>query len=620
MSSTRTLPALFAETLARHADRPAVSDDVGTWTYRQLDARSRRLAASLIERGIRPEDHVGIRLPRGREAIAALLGVVRAGASAVPIDADYPLARRDLMVRDSGLRVLVGQAKEADTLPPGVELLAWDGAASKDARLNAPRDDPATTEATGDDGLPAHDEASLAALGGPYDDPEAAACVLYTSGSTGEPKGIVFTHGNIVALARSASLPKLGPDDKIGQISSISFDGITLEMWAALAAGAEVVVLPKIDALLPIDLRRELKRRRVTMMLVPAAVLNEVTRVDRDAFSPLKYLCSGGDVLLPKTCRELLAGAFKGTLYNLYGPSEITTAATACHVDSVADDTPAIPIGTALDGYETYVVDERLRPLPAGESGELLVGGVGVARGYLGRPDLTAERFLPNPFGAPGSRLYATGDRVRTNAGGQLEFLGRFDTQVKIRGHRVEPTEVEQAICRHPEVLQAAVLVDDTSGERSLAAFIVSASEDLTGPELRRYLADTVPRHMVPGSVLVIDALPTTSNGKRDRDALHALRAAEVRRRSGAAPPETRTERRLAALWERVLKVEDVSATDDFFELGGHSLLAFRVRSAIVKELGTPVESHVLFEHSTLRELAEVIDRTSSAKEAPGHD
>lgn len=616
MSPTPTLPALFAESLARHADRPAVSDDAGRLTYGQLDARSRRLAELLIERGVRPEEYVGIRLPRGTDAITALLGVVRAGAAAVPIDADYPSARRDLMVRDSGLRVLVGQTQDADTLPPGVELLAWDEPMPQNVPADAPRHDP-----TGGDGaLPAHGEAPAPALDGPRTAPQSAACVLYTSGSTGDPKGIVFTHDNIVALARNASLPKLGPDDKIGQISSISFDGITLEMWAALAAGAEIVVLPRIDVLLPIDLRRELKRRRVTMMLVPATVLNEVTRVDRDAFSPLRYLCSGGDVLLPKTCRDLLGGAFKGSLHNLYGPSEITTAATACHIDSATAGAPAIPIGTALDGYETYVVDEGLRPLPSGESGELLIGGVGVARGYLNRPALTADRFIPNPFGTPSSRLYATGDRVRTNAEGQLEFLGRFDTQVKIRGHRVEPTEVEQAICRHPDVLQAAVLVEETSGGRSLAAFIVCATEDLTGPELRRYLTDTEPRHMVPGSVSVIDAMPTTSNGKRDRDALRALRAAEVRRRSGAASPATRTERWLADLWERVLKVEGVSATDDFFDLGGHSLLAFRVRSAIVKELGTQVESHVLFEHSTLRELAEAIDRAPSAKEAPRHD
>lgn len=581
MDSTLTLPELFAASRARHGDRPAVSDDDTTLTYAELDARSDLLADLLVRKGVTSGENVGILLDRGAPVVVAMLAVAKAGGAYLSIDANYPAQRRDVMLRDGLVRFVITTSNTR--LPGDVEAIAW----SLDQTGEAP---PVATNIL----------------------PEDAACVLYTSGSTGEPKGIVFEHRNIAALAVNPSLPKLTQDDKIGQISSVSFDGITLEVWAALAVGAEVVVLPRMSSLLPTDLQRELKRRKVSMMLVPATVLNEVCRVDRNTFSSLKHLCSGGDVILPATCRAILGGKFKGDFYNLYGPSEITTAATAFQITEVPDDTGSIPIGTAIDGYETYVVDENMQPVPRGEAGELLVGGIGVARGYLGPASLTADRFVPSPFGAPGTRVYATGDRVRENEQGQLEFLGRLDGQHKIRGHRVEPAEVEQGIFAHPQVRQAAVLVEELDGDRRLAAFVVPSSDDLSTVELREFVKTKLPPHMVPASFTVIQQMPLTSNGKRDRDALAELRSKAVERISRRVEPETDTERWLVELWERLLNVEDVGAEDDFFELGGHSLLAFRARSAIQREYGIKVDAGVLFEHSTLRGLARVIEEAKS--------
>jgi len=533
----------------------------------------------LLRKGVRVGENVGVCLDRGVPVVVAMLAVIKAGAAYLSIDADYPSARRELMTRDGGVRLLITRQGWGDRVPADLEAIEWNFDATGEVR--------------------------------PHDvrvEPEDPACVLYTSGSTGEPKGIVFEHRNIAALAVNPSLPKLTADDKVGQISSISFDGITLEVWAALAAGAEIVVLPRMSSLLPVDLKRELKRRKVSLMLVPATVLNEVCRVDRDTFASLRHLCSGGDVILPATCRALLGGKFAGDLYNLYGPSEITTAATAHRIVEVPEDTAAVPIGTAIDGYETYVVDEQMRPVRRGEPGELLIGGVGVARGYLGPARLTAQRFVPNSFGTPGTRVYTTGDRVRENEAGELLFLGRLDNQYKIRGYRVEPTEVERALSRHPNVRQAAVLVEEVDNDRRLAGFVVPATADISTVELREFLTERVPQHMVPASLTAIKAMPTTRNGKRDWDALIELRRQARARSAARVEPETDVERWLVALWERLLGFDDVGALDNFFELGGHSLLAFRARMAMVREYGIQLDSHILFEHSTVRALAGAIE------------
>lgn len=355
------------------------------------------------------------------------------------------------------------------------------------------------------------------------------------------------------------------------------------------------------------DLGKELRRRRITAMLAPAIALNHLARHDREALSGLRLLCSGGDVLLPATCRALREGGFAGELFNLYGPTEATVACSGFPVTDLASLREQVPIGRAFGGARLHVLDERLRPVPAGVPGDLYVGGAGVGRGYLGRPGLTARRFVADPFTGDGSRMYATGDRVRAGQDGALEYLGRTDSQVKIRGHRVEPQEVERALCRFDAVSEAAVLSDGAPGERRLVAFVV-AQETFVLRALRAYLKATVPAHLVPAEIIVVEAMPTDAHGKRDRRRLTESLGDHASRRNRYVAPRTATERFLATVWEDLLNIESVGALDDFFTLGGHSLLAVRVRVLLRRELDVPVSPEALFEHSVLEDQARLID------------
>ena len=352
----------------------------------------------------------------------------------------------------------------------------------------------------------------------------------------------------MIAFALNPALPPVEPGDRTAQVASISFDPINFEIWCTLAGGGELVVLPSIPDLLESDLRRELKRRRVTVMLAPAIAINHAVKLDRDCFAPLRVLHSGGDVLLPSSCRDLLAGAFQGRLFNLYGPAETTTACTAHEVTEIGPDEASVPIGSAFEGYRLYVLDNDFRPVPHGEPGELLVGGAGVARGYLNRPELTAERFLPDPFAGDGGSMYRTGDRVRDRGDGVLEYLGRMDTQVKIRGYRVEPGEVERAICANPAVREAAVTAIGDAGDKRLVALVVPAEDGLALKDLRADLAGRVADFLVPSEFIVLPSMPTDAHGKRDWAALTHTAEDRARQRPDYVEPGSDTERYLAEL------------------------------------------------------------------------
>ncbi|MET8560117.1 amino acid adenylation domain-containing protein [Streptomyces flaveolus] len=577
-----TLTELFERTARRHPTAIAVSDAGSRLTYRELDEATRSSARALAARGVSPGDTVALYLPRGVPAVVAVLAVLRAGAAYLPIDEVYPAPRRDQMLRDGAVNhVLVAPGLRERLAGTGLPVLEWPLPA---------------------DGPPAS--------GGPVAAPQpaAAACVLYTSGSTGTPRGVVLEHRQMADFALADTLPALRPGDRTAQSSSISFDTFTFEVWRSFAGGAEVVVVPGIPELMETDLGKELRRRRITAMLAPAIALNHLARHDREALCGLRLLCSGGDVLLPATCSALREGGFAGDLFNLYGPTEATVACTGFPVIDLAPLGEQVPIGHAFGNARPYVLDERLRPVAAGVPGDLYVGGPGVGRGYLGRPGLTARRFVPDPFAGDGSRMYATGDRVRAGSNGELEYLGRTDSQVKIRGHRVEPQEVERALCRYGAVSEAAVLSDGEPGEKRLVAFVVAGREDFLLRELRGHLRATVPAHLVPAEIIVLDAMPTDAHGKRDRHRLADMLGDHASRRNRYVAPRTDTERLLATIWEDLLNVESIGVLDDFFTLGGHSLLAVRVRLLLRRQLDVPVTPEALFEHSVLEEQARLID------------
>ncbi|MEV5317703.1 non-ribosomal peptide synthetase [Streptomyces sp. NPDC052687] len=573
-----TLTELWAQAAARHPDAPAVRDTAAALTYAQLDAYSDAVAHALTEAGVRREDRVALSLRRGVGVFAALLGVLKAGGAYVAIDPRYPRARRDMMIKGSGARVVLAEPAWAAEIPAEhvLPLVEFEPA------VRVPR--PNVTVG-----------------------PRNAACVLFTSGSSGRPKATVLEHRGIVGFARNPALPELTGEDRVGQISSLSFDAFHFETWCSLAQGAEIVVLPALPDLLASDLQRTLRRLRVTVMLVPTMAVNHVVREDRDAFAPLRILHTGGDAILADTCRELLAGEFAGRLFNLYGPTEATTACSAFEVRELAEDADGVPIGQAVAGAHLYVLDDALNPVEAGETGQLFVGGHGVARGYHGDPALTAAKFLPDPFQADGTRMYATGDLVRRRPDGQLEFVGRADHQVKIRGYRVEPGEVERLLARHPQVREVAVVPVGDDQDRILAAF-VERRGPLLPDAVRAFAEHTLPDHMVPSKIMILPKIPATDNGKRDRAALLEILEAESARSRGHQPPATRSERLLAAIWSELLAVEKVGANDDFFALGGNSMLAFRVRQKVKRETGVLLEFSDILQHTVLRDIARTLE------------
>ncbi|MEU3619749.1 non-ribosomal peptide synthetase [Streptomyces sp. NPDC006872] len=574
-----TLVELFRATAARHPRRNAVSDDRQTFTYEELDRRSDALAAHLGTRGVGREDRVVVHRPRSCEVFVALLGILKAGAVYVAVDVRYPDSRRDLMIRRSGAKTVVTEPGWAARLSHlDTDVVEWRSEAAPTVdRIPAP----------------------------PV--PQDAACVLFTSGSTGVPKSFVLEHRHLLAFARNSAMPELLPTDRTSQIASVSFDAFHFETWCSFAYGAEIVVLPSMTELLTSDVQREIERRRISVMIAPTMAFNHLARETPETFSSLRVLQVGGGVMSAAACRDVLASGFTGSLWNLYGPSETTTGCSAHRIDAVGPEETTVPIGRVLDGFSMYVLDADRRPVPAGEVGEIHVGGRGVSRGYIGQPELTAQRFLIDPFAGDGSRMYATGDLGRQRADGIFEYMGRADDQVKIRGYRVEPAEVEQVLAQHPLAREAIVLAVGEGLDLRLVAF-VAADEALSVAELIAYAEKELPEFMVPSRFLLLPGIPANENGKRDVDTLRRLLDEETRDLTADDRPTGQTETYLAGLWEELLGEGPIGAEHDFFAAGGNSLLAFRIRQRVAKDLGISLGFRVVLDHPVLRDLAALID------------
>ncbi|ONI84921.1 hypothetical protein ALI22I_31135 [Saccharothrix sp. ALI-22-I] len=543
MTHARTLPELIAAQALRTPDAPAVVSAEGVVSYRELDDRANRLAHLLIAKGTRRERIVALAMPRSVDNVVARLAVLRTGAAYLPIDPDYPADRIAFMIDDADpLLVLDG--------PPD---LADQPATAPDVTIRP--DDPAY--------------------------------VIYTSGSTGRPKGVVVPHRGLPAFsAAEIAHFDVRPGDRVLQFSSPSFDASVLELCMALPAGAALVVPPP-GPLLGDQLAAVINDFGVTHALIPPVALATVPDVELPTF---RTLVVGGDACPPDLVAKWAPGR---RMINAYGPTE-STVVTSWSEPLAPGGTP--PIGRPIPGTEVRVLDDELH---AATEGELYVTGVGLARGYLGRPGLTAQRFVADPFGPPGSRMYRTGDVVRTRDDGQLEFVGRADHQVKIRGFRVEPGEIEALLRAHPDVEHAVVVARDEP--KRLVAYVVGETAGL-----REHLASKLPDYLVPSAFVALDAFPLTPNGKLDRAALPAPVVGDTP--EGYVEPRTPAERRVADVWSDVLGVPKVGAHDDFFSLGGDSILAVRALSRLG---GLPVRA--MFEHRTVAVLAEVLPGEDSA-------
>ncbi|TDC71920.1 amino acid adenylation domain-containing protein [Actinomadura sp. GC306] len=571
-----TIPALFEAQAAARPDAPAVTFEGVTWTYGEVNAKANRLAHRLIEQGVGPEQFVALSLPRSADLVVAILAVLKAGAAYVPMDPDYPADRIAYMVED---------ARPVLTLGPG--------------DLEAPGN-PDT-----DPGVVIH--------------PENPAYVIYTSGSTGRPKGVVVPHQNVVRLLRSTEQWfDFGPDDAWTLFHSYAFDFSVWELWGPLLYGGRLVVVPYETSRSPQDFLNLLVDERVTVLNQTPSAFYQLMAADKDAPGSdlaLRYIVFGGEALDLGRLEDWYSRHAEDapTLVNMYGITETTVHVSYLALDRVTAATaPGSLIGAGIPDLKLYVLDDRLQPVPPGVVGELYVAGAGLARGYLNRPGLSAERFVADPHGASGTRMYRTGDLGRWRRDGTLEYLGRADQQVQLRGFRIEPGEIQAVLTRHEAVRDAAVIVRDGR----LVAYVAGTGTD--SAELRRFAARDLPDHMVPAAVVELPALPLTSNGKLDRAALPAPDfAAKVSSRA----PRTPEEETLSRLFAEVLGLERVGIDDGFFDLGGDSIIAIQLVSR-ARRSGLVITPREVFQHQTVEELAAAArpagEGEEVAAEAPG--
>ncbi|MEP7121093.1 MAG: non-ribosomal peptide synthase/polyketide synthase [Byssovorax sp.] len=577
-----SITALFEAQVDATPDAVAVVFRDAELSYRELDRRANRLARALRQRGVGPEVRVGLFARRSLEMVVATLAILKAGGAYVPLDPGYPPQRLAFLRDDAGLRLLVtAGAVPEPSLFEGAELGSVDAADASLADESCARVDAGTTGAS-------------------------LAYVMYTSGSTGTPKGVLVLHRGVVRLVVGTGYVPFGADEVFLQLAPIAFDAATFEIWGPLLHGGKLVVFPSDPPALD-ELGAVVRRHGVTTLWLTTGLFNVVVDTDLDSLRSLRRVLTGGDALSVAHVARALAGLPGVAIINGYGPTEGTTF-TTCHTVSLADTMGPIPIGRPIANTTVYVLDPRGRLAPVGVPGELYVGGDGVARGYLDRPELTAERFVPHPFGGEGA-LYRTGDLARFREGGALAFLGRRDFQVKIRGFRIELGEIEAVLAQHPAVRAVAVLArEDHPGEKRLVAYVVL--DDAAAPDvasLAAFLGARLPDHLVPSAFVTLAALPLNANGKVDRRALPAPDAPVTAERAHVAPRGP-LEQALAAIFADVLHIAEISAEAGFFELGGHSLLATQVVARVRAAFGIELPLRVLFEASTPAELSLRVD------------
>ncbi len=607
-----TLPQLFEAQVRRTRDAVAVVCGDVSLSYAELNERANRLAHHLNGLGVGPEILVGVCLERSAEMVVALLAILKSGGAYLPLDPEYPEARLAHMLSDACPDLVLCTTGLRRRLPAAAEVLEVDAAETRRHLGHAPVHDPSDSERPAPL-LPAH-----------------VAYVIYTSGSTGTPKGVIVTHQNVVRLfGATARWFDFGPQDVSTLFHSYAFDFSVWELWGALLYGGRLVVVPKMVARSPRDMLELLVKERVTLLSQTPSAFYQLMQADAQDPELSRALCLrkivfGGEALdlsrLEDWYRRHQSASTQ--LINMYGITETTVHVSYLALEEErAAEGPGSLIGGNIPDLRVYVLDDWLEAVPVGVTGEMYVAGAGLARGYLGRPGLTAERFVADAHsGAPGGRMYRTGDLARWRADGTLEYLGRSDHQVKIRGFRIELGEIEAALRTHEAVADATVVVRESAGsDKQLVAYIVPAAKsapDLTA--LRGHLAGSLPDYMLPAALVMVPALPLDPNGKLDRRALPALDRAAVTAAGTFVAPRSATEVLMAAIWSEVLERPQVGISDDFFELGGHSLMAFRLFSLIRERFQKDLPLASLFLRPTIARLAELLDESPAISPAEG--
>ena len=580
-------PQLLHELIEQQAqatpEAVAVVYENESLTYRELEQRANQLAHYLRERGVGPDVLVGICLERSLELVVGPLGILKAGGAYVPLEPDYPRDRLQLMIADAGLGLVLTKRVLRPRLPEApASLVCLD-------ELDLPVDYAAVDSQTS--------EANLAYM-------------IYTSGSTGRPKGVMITHDAIVnRLLWMQHVYKLDSSDTVLQKTPFSFDVSVWEFFWPLLTGARLVLARPHGHQEPDYLQTIIVEQGVTTLHFVPSMLHAFIQLGKlEDCTTLRRVFSSGEALSPDLAALFLERS-KAKLHNLYGPTEAAVDVTYWECKR-SGKLERVPIGRPIANTQMYVLDRGLQPVPPGVAGELYIGGAGLARGYFGAPALTAEKFLPDPFGAAGSRLYRTGDLARFLSDGEIEYLGRFDEQIKLRGFRIELGEIEACLRSDQRVKEAAVLLVEHSGEKQLVAFVSpTASEALDDKQLRERLKQQLPGYMVPATIIILPQLPLTANGKLDRKQLLSLAAQQPQRTRAYLAPRTEVEEIVAGIWSTVLNLEQVSIDDNFFELGGHSLLATQITSQVRARLGAEIPLSVLFGGTpTVAEMSKAIE------------
>jgi aspartate racemase len=581
---------LFAQQASQTPNDVAVAFGDKCLTYEELDRFANQVAHYLQSLEVGPEVVVGLCVSRSLEMIIGLLGILKAGGAYLPLDPSYPEERLAYMLSDAGARLVLTQSGVAPGLARcGARLIRLD----EDWPMIA--EQPIQTPVSGAT-------------------PDNLVYVMYTSGSVGKPKGVGIVHYNVNRLVRNTNYIQITPKDVFLQLAPLAFDAATLEIWGALLNGAKLVLYPPDRMVDPLRLKRLIESAGVSILWLTAGLFHRIVDEDMSILAPIKQLLAGGDVVSAPHVKRLLERTNGCQVINGYGPTEGTTFSVCFRVPDLSSIETTVPIGRPISNTQIYVLDSELQLVPVRAPGELHIAGAGLGRGYFNRPDLTAESFIPNPFGPPGSRLYRTGDMVRYSDNGTVEFLGRIDLQVKVRGYRIELQEIEATLLSDPSVGQAVVLAsEDASLDKRLVAYVVGqngAAPDLE--KLRAYLTRNLPDYMIPSAFVVMKQLPLTPNGKVDRSALPAPEWQPTR--TSAATPIEKT---VSEIWKQILGINEVGLQDDFFDLGGTSLGLISVVMKMSERFSLPLDTGIVTQGATVAALANAVrERLKTAESA----
>jgi amino acid adenylation domain-containing protein len=602
----------------------AVTFGERSFSYNELNQGSNQLARYLQRLGIGSEICVGICLERSVEAIAAMLAILKAGGAYVPLDPSYPAERLHFMLKDAAIAVVLTQSHWANTLQTDRTIVVcleqeWDTIAQE-----------------------ANENLSIPCTA------DQLAYVIYTSGSTGTPKGVMIPHRAVNRLVCETNYVQIYPNDRMAQVANLAFDAATFEVWGALLNGAQLIGIDREITLSPTTFVQTLRQQQISILFLTTALFNQTVSQLPDAFRSLKYLLFGGEMVNVDRVRSVLQQGKPEHLLHVYGPTENTTFSTWYEIENISENAVTIPIGQAIANTQVYLLNEKLNPVAAGIGGEIYLGGDGLAQGYLNRPELTAEKFVDgsfdwkwesegvdewmgegvdewmgggvdesrSPYLRLPARLYKTGDRALYRPDGNLEFLGRTDHQIKIRGFRVELGEIETALARHPDVQTVVVVMREIENDNQLIAYVVpQAAATPTERDLRSFLKRTLPGYMLPAAIVLLNKLPLTVNGKVDQRALPLPASIPAIDTSATIAPSTSVEAALVELWMPLLGRQHIGIHDNFFELGGHSLLATQLVSRIRDRFQIEVPLRSVFETPTIAELAETITELNNETE-----